>query len=113
MAVFWSLPPEMVTFYKKKIQFITEHAVDPDKRRYAIKEEAPRHYIDLIIYGANPFDTLPIYWNDAVKKFSEDTLMAYGIVPDVTCMLGQLTKAYKDGNMEKILRYSAGNWART
>ncbi|MBL0054474.1 MAG: S1/P1 Nuclease [Bacteroidetes bacterium] len=107
MAVF-SLPPEMVTFYKKNIEFITEHAVDPDKRRYAIKEEAPRHYIDLDHYGANPFDTLPIYWNDAVKKFSEDTLMAYGIVPwHVTRMLAQLTKAYKDGNMEKILRYSA------
>ena len=56
MAVF-SLPPEMVTFYKKNIEFITEHAVDPDKRRYAIKEEAPRHYIDLDHYGANPFDT--------------------------------------------------------
>ena len=33
MAVF-TLPPEMVTFYKQHIDYLTEHAVDPDKRRY-------------------------------------------------------------------------------
>ena len=32
MAVF-TLPPEMVTFYKQHIEFVTNHAVDPDKRR--------------------------------------------------------------------------------
>ena len=27
------LPPQMLVFYKTHIQFISEHAVDPDKRR--------------------------------------------------------------------------------
>ena len=48
MAVF-TLPPDLIIFYKKHIEFITDHAVDPDKRRYASKHEAVRHYIDLDI----------------------------------------------------------------
>ena len=39
MAVF-TLPPEMIVFFKRKIEYITEHAVDPDKRRYASRFEA-------------------------------------------------------------------------
>jgi hypothetical protein len=35
------LPPEMLIFYKKHISFISEHAVDPDKRRYLIAAEGP------------------------------------------------------------------------
>ena len=49
MAVF-TLPPEMIKFYKKNIEYITEHAVDPDKRRYAVEGEAQRHYIDIDHY---------------------------------------------------------------
>ena len=83
MAVF-TLPPELFTFYKKHIEFLTEHAIDPDKRRYASKGEAERHYIDIDHYvhnGEDPFDVVPKRWKDAVEKFSEDTLKAYGIVP--------------------------------
>jgi hypothetical protein len=46
VAVF-TLPPEMFGFYKEHIEFLTEHSVDPDKRRYAVEGEAQRHYIDL------------------------------------------------------------------
>ena len=40
----------MFGFYKEHIEYITEHAVDPDKRRYAVEGEAPCHYIDLDHY---------------------------------------------------------------
>ena len=46
-----------------------------------IKEEAPRHYIDIDHYSENPFQVMPRKWTDAVEKFSEDILLAYGIVP--------------------------------
>jgi hypothetical protein len=106
-AVF-TLPPEMIGFYKKNIDYISEHAVDPDKRRYAFAEEAPRHYIDLDHYGEHPFDSVPKFWNDAVKKFSEDTLNAYGIVPWwIDKMLSRLTEAFKAKNPDKILKLSA------
>ena len=35
MAVF-TLPPDMMVLYKKHLEYLTEHAVDPDKRRYAV-----------------------------------------------------------------------------
>ena len=107
MAVF-TLPPDMIGFYKKNIDFLTDHAVDPDMRRYANAEEAPRHFIDVDRYGDHPFDSLPMFWNDAVKKFSEDSLKAHGIVPwHIQVMFQRLSKAFKDRNVELILHYSA------
>lgn len=102
------LPPEMMVLYKPQIEFLAEHAVDPDKRRYAIPEEGPRHYIDIDHYGTYPYDSLPRRWNDAVAKYSEDTLNAYGIVPWwLQSMLYRLTDAFKEKNQAKILKLSA------
>lgn len=107
LAVF-TLPPEMLGFYKRNIEFITEHAVDPDKRRYAVIGEAQRHYIDLDNYGDNPFENIPRKWDDAVAKFSEDTLQAHGIVPwHIDVMVRRLTFAFKNMNLDQILRYSS------
>lgn len=102
------LPPEMIALYKPQIDFLSEHAVDPDKRRYAIPEEGPRHYIDIDHYGVYPYDSLPRKWKDAVAKYSEDTLNTYGIVPWwLQTMLYRLTDAFKEKNQAKILKYSA------
>ena len=107
LAVF-TLPPEMIGFYKKNIQYITEKAVNPDKRRYVVKAEAPRHYIDLDVYGDSAVYKMPRYWKDAVEKYSEDTLNAYGIVPyHVNSVSYWLIKAFKDKDAEQILRLSA------
>ena len=98
----------MMVLYKSQIDFLTEHAVDPDKRRYSVSAEGPRHYIDIDHYGKYPFDSLPRKWNDAVAKFSEDTLNEYGIVPWwVQTMLHRLTDAFKEKNQAKILKLSA------
>jgi hypothetical protein len=107
LAVFL-LPPEMISLFKPNIDFLSEHAIDPDKRRYAILEEGPRHYIDIDHYGKHPYDSLPRKWNDAVAKFSEDSLHAYGIVPWwLQTMLFRLTNSFKEKNQTKILKYSA------
>jgi hypothetical protein len=102
------LPPEMLVLYKSHIGFLEEHAVDPDKRRYAIKEEGPRHYIDIDHYGSFPYDSLPRNWNDAVAKYSADSLQAHGIVPWwLQTMLYRLTEAFKQKDQARILKYSA------
>ncbi|MER3498316.1 MAG: S1/P1 Nuclease [Chitinophagaceae bacterium] len=102
------LPPQMLLLYKPHADFIAEHAVDPDMRRYAVAEEGPRHFIDIDHYGKYPFTELPEKWNDAVAKFSEDTLQAYGIVPWwIQTMLYKLTDAFKEKNQAKILKLSA------
>ncbi len=70
LAVF-TLPPDMIGFYKKNIDYITEHSVDPDKRRYASKFEAIRHYIDVDHWGEAPFPEVPRKWTDALAKYLE------------------------------------------
>jgi hypothetical protein len=106
-AVF-CLPMPLMQFYKSNIDFITRHAVDPDMRRYADPEEAPRHFIDLDRYGANPIDSLPHQWNEAINLIGEDTLKAHGIVPyHIQYMLLKLTNAFKEKDQFKILKYSA------
>lgn len=103
-AVF-SLPPEMIGFFKENIEYITEHAVDPDKRRYAIEGEAPRHFIDLDHFCTYPCADFPKQWNEAVNTYSEDTLQAFGIVPwHIQTMLRRLTKAFKEKDKNKILK---------
>jgi hypothetical protein len=98
----------MMILYKPNIHFLSEHAVDPDKRRYAIPEEAPRHYIDIDHYGKYPYSSLPHKWEDAVKKFSEDSLKRYGIVPWwIQTMLFRLTNAFKAKDQIRILKLSA------
>jgi hypothetical protein len=107
MAVF-TLPDGMIGFYKQHLEYISTHAVDPDKRRYANEDEAPRHYIDIDHYGEHAFDSVPHWWKKAVAKYSEDTLKAYGIVPwHIEKMMYRLTEAFKQQNLDLILHYSA------
>ena len=102
------LPVEMKGFYKHKIQYLTENAVNPDRRRYAVEGEAPRHYLDADVYGDSAVYKLPRYWKDAVEKYTEDTLMAYGIVPwHIYRVKGWLTDAMQIQDAEAILRLSA------
>ena len=105
-AIF-SLPPSLFPFYKEHISYITEHAVDPDKRRYMVPTEGPCHFIDLDYYDA-PFDSIPHSWNKAIAKFSEDSLRKHGIVPwHIYLTKLNLQKAFEEKNIEKILKYSA------
>lgn len=69
MAVF-TLPEDMLPLFKKQILYLSEHAVDADKRRYAAKEEAIRHYIDLDHYPLDP----PKYWLNAKEAFTKVTI---------------------------------------
>jgi len=102
------LPPEMMILYKPYAEFITDHAVDPDKRRYALLQEGPRHFIDIDHYGKYPYTQLPHKWKEAVARYSEDSLKAYGIGPWwVPVMLQRLTVAFREKNQATILKLSA------
>jgi hypothetical protein len=107
LAVF-TLPKAMADFYKTHIDFITEHAIDPDKRRYVDSLEGPRHFLDADHYGKSPFAHLPQNWYDAVKKYSVDTLDKYGTVPWVIQYnYYWLVKAFKAHDTTAILKTSA------
>ena len=96
MAVF-TLPPEMIGFYKKNIEYITEHAVDPDKRRYATKHEAVRHYIDIDHWGSYPFTEVPRNWTDVMMKYT-DVYVVSGFL-DTIKIFGKDLNTFEDGVM--------------
>ena len=51
---------------------------------------------------------MPRKWNDAVDKFSEDTLLAYGIVPwHIQTVYNRLVKAFEQKDIDYILKNSA------
>jgi hypothetical protein len=107
LAVF-TLPPTMIRFYKKHISYVTEAAINPDRRRFSVPDEAPRHYVDLDHYGDSTVFKMPKLWKNAVAEFSEDTLKAYGIVPwHVNVMYYRLRDAFLLRDPEKILKISA------
>ena len=107
LAVF-TLPKEMLRFYKSNIVFITEHAVDPDKRRYADSLEASKHFLDADRYGEFPFDSIPKTWKDAVEKYSEKEIKQNGIVPwQIERTYYNLVKAFQQRDSSRILKLSA------
>lgn len=106
LAIF-TLPTEMFGFYKANNKYITEHAVDPDKRRYADTAEAPRHYLDVENYEEH-IDSIPEKWNDALKKYGQKKISADGMVPwQIQKTYNNLIRAFKEHDSLKILKYSA------
>ncbi|QRQ99591.1 zinc dependent phospholipase C family protein [Dyadobacter sandarakinus] len=102
------LPAAMQVFYKKHIDYITENATNPDKRRYAVAGEAERHFIDLDVYGDSVFYFLPPSWPKAVERVGEDSLRKHGIVPwHIQLAAFQLTEAFKMRDLTRVLRLSA------
>ncbi len=107
MAVF-GLPPEMIGLYKHHIEFISERSIDPDKRAHAVPGEAQRHYIDIDHFGPEPFEKMPRLWNDAVEKFSEDTLQKYGVLPwHIDVMMRRLQRAFVEQDIDRIVLLSS------
>lgn len=107
VAVF-TLPKAMAGFYEANIDFITAHAVDPDKRRYVDSLEGSRHFLDIDHYGSRPFMKLPVKWKEAAKKYTEDTLKKYGTVPwEIQYQYYRLVDAFKAHDTTGILKTSA------
>lgn len=106
LAVF-TLPPEMIVFYKKHIEYLTEHAVDPDKRRYASKFEAPRHFIDIDRWDVYPFTKVPRDWTDALMQYTNifvvnvnhDTIHFFG--NDAAEMDNQFVRSLSGATVER------------
>lgn len=71
----YTVPAPLVKLYKKNIDYLAEHAVDPDKRRYATKHEGVRHYIDIDVWGDRPFEEVPRELYRAVVKYGDFKLI--------------------------------------
>ena len=109
----YTLPPEMLPFFKANIDYLTNNATRPDSRRTVVPTEAPRHFLDVDAYGDSALTShgrgLPRAYADAVALVGgEDSLLRHGIVPwQVARMKGQLTTAFKAQDTDNILRIAA------
>ncbi|WP_400193064.1 zinc dependent phospholipase C family protein [Hymenobacter sp. B81] len=104
----YTLPPELVGFFKQRIEYLTVQATRPDSRRSVVPDEAPRHFIDLDRYGDSAVYRLPRSYADAVAHFGEDSLQRHGIVPwHVVRMKAQLTEAFRRRDGDRIASLAA------
>jgi hypothetical protein len=106
----YSLPKKMAIFFHKNLDYEVYNSVRPDVRRNTDKTEATKHFIDIDapIFGENSLETMPKTWNEAVKKYSEDTLRKYGTVPwEIMQLQEKLTNAFRNKQKDSILYYSA------
>lgn len=106
----YTLPPEMLPFFKANIDYITNNATRPDSRRMVVPTEAPRHFLDVDAYGDSALTHhghgLPRAYADAVAMAGgEEALMRHGIVPwQIIRMKAQLTAAFRAQDTDNILR---------
>lgn len=56
-----AMPVPVNQFFKEHVDYLREHAVGPDQRRYAIPDEGARHFIDLDLWFRE--DTLALTWD--------------------------------------------------
>ncbi|MGZ3874029.1 MAG: zinc dependent phospholipase C family protein [Mucilaginibacter sp.] len=104
----YTLPKAMAGFYKSNIEYLTEHAISADKRRYVDSTEAPRHFLNADHYGKDPFKRIPQNWYDAAAKYTADTLIKYGTVPwTIQYNYYKLVRAFKTHDTTAILNTSA------
>ncbi|MBW4890876.1 S1/P1 Nuclease [Mucilaginibacter sp. HMF5004] len=107
VAVF-TLPKGMAAFYRANIDYITDHAVDPDKRRYVDSTEGFKHFFDADHYGKHPFEKMPQRWKEAERQYSADSLNKYGTVPwTIQYYYYRLVRNFKDKDTAAILKTSA------
>lgn len=98
----------MANFYKANIDYLTEHAISADKRRYVDSTEGRRHFLNADHYGKYPFRVIPHNWYDAALKYTADTLDKYGTVPwTIQYNYYRLVRAFKEHDTTAILNTSA------
>ena len=105
------LPTELHPWFKAHHAWLSEHAVDADRRKHTVDGESERHYIDLDRYHPE-CDTLrawfPIPWRAACARWGEEHVKANGTAPwNAQWAYRRLQEAYAARDEERILRAAA------
>src|ERR1044071_862903 len=74
----YQLPKKMQPFFYENLDYIVKYSIRPDQRRNQDPTEATKHFIDIEAYGDSAAWKMPTNWNDAVAKYTKDTLLKYG-----------------------------------
>lgn len=103
----YELPSEMQPFFFRNMDYLVKNSGRPDERRNTDSTEATKHFIDLEMYEHGNTDRMPMYFNEAIRRYTRDTLLTYGYVPYyVIIMKERLVNAFKMLNKDSILFYA-------
>lgn len=105
MAINYVPNNELFSFFKNNAEFIIEHSVDPDLRKFSNHGEITSHFIDMDIY-------LKRFSKDSLKHLSLDqityldsSIIEYGILPwRIQSTYHSLVQAFKKEDKSRILR---------
>lgn len=101
------LPDEMSSFNQWQ-SYITEHSVDPDKRRDRDKTEDPKHFIDIDFYPEFLKGKMIEDKKELVSEYGDTTVTKMGLLPWATIdTYNNLIKALKEKNRIKALLYAS------
>ena len=105
----YELPSAMQPFYYRHMAELVRQSTAPDERRNSDPSEAPKHFIDMDHYSEDaPFSKMPRQYDQAVEKFTADTLRKYGTVPWVIMETkDNLAEAFRQRDTVAIIKYSA------
>ncbi len=104
----YELRGELRKFFFQNLDYLVRNAPRPDLRRNQDSAEAPKHFIDLEMYGDSAYWKMPLKWEDAVRFYSKDTLLKYGYLPYLIMQVkDSLTRAFKNASKDSILYYAA------
>jgi len=104
----YKLPAPLQSYFHENMKELVDNSTRPDNRRNTDKTEATKHFVDIEMYGPGAINNMPLNWDDAVKKYTADTLKKYGWGPyNAILQLDNLTKAFKSKNKDSILFYAA------
>ena len=105
----YELPAGMQAFYYRHMAELVRQSTVPDERRSSDPTEGPKHFIDMDHYSEdNPFAKVPKQYEEAVAKFTADTLKKYGTVPWVVMETKEnLVEAFRQRDTTAIIKYSA------
>lgn len=101
------LPDEMNDF-KIWIDFVTEHSVDADSRKSSVKDEYPKHFIDIDYYDEFKSGEMIYDKEYLISKYGNKTVVKMGLLPwAIEDTYNNLTDAFKNHNKEKAMQMIA------
>lgn len=104
----YELPRPLQAFFFSHKDSLVYGAPRPDLRRTKDTTEGSKHYMDMENFGDEAFRVIPRNREDAIARYSLDTLNKYGTLPYVVVeYLEQLTEAFRAQHVDSILLYAA------
>ncbi|ANH82457.1 hypothetical protein A8C56_17105 [Niabella ginsenosidivorans] len=103
----YALPKKMQAFFYTNMDSLVYNAPRPDQRRNIDPTEGNKHFLDFEYYGNDAADSIPHQWEDAVTKYTADTLKKYGTLPFVVVETQKkLTDAMRRKDKDSIIFYA-------